>query len=117
MRVLDMTYKKTILIDLDGVLNNYTYFDENFIPPIKDGAKEFLKNIYNNDEYELILFTTRNLLLASKWLIENDIDKFFKDITNIKLPAYMYIDDRAIQFNGDYIKLFNDINNFKVYWR
>ena len=41
-----MTFKKTILIDLDGVLNTYTGpFDPNFIPPIKDGAREFLENL------------------------------------------------------------------------
>ncbi len=35
--------KKTILIDLDGVLNEYVgNFDKEFIPPIKQGAKEFL---------------------------------------------------------------------------
>ena len=34
---------KTILIDLDGVLNEYVgSFDKDFIPPIKHGAKVFL---------------------------------------------------------------------------
>ena len=38
-----MTKKKTILIDLDGVLNDYVgNYDKDFIPPIKAGAKEFL---------------------------------------------------------------------------
>ena len=38
--------KKTILIDLDGVLNTYTgNFDKDFIPPIKEGAFDFLKNL------------------------------------------------------------------------
>ena len=42
--------KKTILIDLDGVLNQYTgNFDKEFIPPIKEGAKEFLENL--SEEY------------------------------------------------------------------
>ena len=45
-------YKKTILIDLDGVLNTYTgHFDENYIPEIKEGAEEFLKEI--RKEYEI----------------------------------------------------------------
>ena len=39
---------KTILIDLDGVLNNYTKYEENFIPDIKDGAKNFWKNCLKN---------------------------------------------------------------------
>lgn len=35
--------KKTLLIDLDGVLNTYTGgFQPDFIPPIREGAKEFL---------------------------------------------------------------------------
>lgn len=38
--------KKTTLIDLDGVLNEYTgFFDEKFIPPIKVGAKVFFRKI------------------------------------------------------------------------
>ena len=37
--------KKTILIDLDGVLNDYVgNYDKDFIPPIKFGAKEFLRD-------------------------------------------------------------------------
>lgn len=43
-----------------------------------------------------ILFTTRNNLEATKWLIENKIDKYFKNVTNVKIPAYLYLDDRAI---------------------
>lgn len=36
-------YKPTILVDLDGVLNEYgkEKFDENYIPPIKKGQKNF----------------------------------------------------------------------------
>ena len=69
--------KKKILIDLDGVLNVYgkESFDENYIPEIKKGAKNFIKNL--NKFAELYLFTSRNLMLSTKWLIENKIDKYF----------------------------------------
>ena len=92
-----VNFKKKILIDLDGVLNQYgkEKFDENYIPPIKNGAKEFLEKLYN-EETELYLFTTRNLLLASKWLIENNLDKYLKDVTNVKIPAFLHIDDRCV---------------------
>jgi histidinol phosphatase-like enzyme len=41
--------KKTILVDLDGVLNTYNgEYDENSIPQMKDGAKEFLQNLSKN---------------------------------------------------------------------
>lgn len=36
--------RKLILIDLDGVLNTYTgAFKPDFIPPLKDGAENFIK--------------------------------------------------------------------------
>ena len=38
--------KKLISIDLDGVLNEYNgIFDKNIIPPIKKGAKDFIKEL------------------------------------------------------------------------
>lgn len=62
---MNKTFKRTILIDLDGVLNEYNgKFDENFIPLIKEGAKEFLESLSKNFEFKL--FTTRNKILASK---------------------------------------------------
>ena len=110
-------FKKKILIDLDGVLNEYGKepFDENFIPKIKEGAVEFIKEV--SEIGELYLFTTRNLLLSSKWLLENNLDKYFKDVTNIKIPSYLYIDDRCICFNGKYDQTLKEIKNFKVYWK
>ena len=109
-------YLKTLLIDLDGVLNNYEKYTDT-IPDIKEGAKEFLEKLYNRGEYELILFTTRNILQTVKWLIANKLDMYFKDVTNVKIPAYLHIDDRAIKFEGDYDKISDEINNFKAYWK
>ena len=110
-------FKKKILIDLDGVLNEYgkEKYDENYIPEIKIGAFDFLDKL--SKDAELYLFTSRNLLLASKWLIKNKLDNFFKDVTNIKLPSFLYIDDRTICFKGDYCKTLEEIKNFKVYWK
>ena len=78
-------------------------------------AQEDLETLSKNAE--LYLFTSRNLMLATKWLINNNLDKFFKDVTNIKLPSYLYIDDRTICFKGDYQKTLEEIENFKVYWK
>ena len=107
--------KKTIAIDLDGVLNNYTKFDKNNIPDMKEGADEFIKNL--SKDYDLILFTNRSAMLATKWLIQNSLDSYFKEVTNIKPIAIIYLDDRAINFNGDYDKALNEIRNFKVYYK
>ena len=109
-------YKKTILIDLDGVLNSYTGdFNKDLIPPIKRGAKNFLKKLAG--KFSIRIFTTRNKLLTAKWLIENDIDKYIEDITNTKDLAWLYIDDRCLTFNDDFSDLINRIDNFKPYYK
>ena len=108
--------KKTILIDLDGVLNTYTgNFDKDFIPPIREGAFEFLKKL--SEEYQIKLFTTRNKILASKWVLENKLECFIEDITNIKELGYLYIDDRCIQFDGSYSELSEKIKQFQVWYK
>ncbi len=111
-----MQKRKTIMIDLDRVLNTYEgKYDENKLPKIRLGAREFVEEL--NKDYDLILFTTRNNLKATKWLIENKMDKYFKNVTNVKIPAYIYLDDRAIKFSGDYQNTIKQIEDFKVYWK
>ena len=111
------TYAKRILIDLDGVLNDYGKqpYDDNVIPDVREGAEEFLQKLC--EVAELHLFTTRNKLLAVKWLIKNNLDKYFKNITDVKGKAFVYIDDRALCFDGDYDKMLDKVKNFKAYWK
>lgn len=110
-------FKKKILIDLDGVLNEYgkEKYDENHIPAIKKGAADFVKTL--SSFADLYLFTSRNLMLSAKWLIENKLDIYFKDVTNIKLPSFLYIDDRTICFKGNYTDTLKEVNDFEVYWK
>lgn len=111
-----VNFKKLLLIDLDGVINDYNgVFDKDNIPEIKEGAKEFLEKLF--EEYDIKIFTTRNRLLTSKWLVKNNLDSFVKDVTNVKEPAYLYIDDRCVCFDGDFEKAKKDIKNFAVYWK
>ena len=109
-------FKKTILIDLDGVLNEYKgNFDKNYIPTIKDGAKSFIKKLSEN--FDIKLFTTRNKILASKWLVENDLDSFITDVTDKKDLCWLFIDDRCINFDGNYENLYQQIENFKPWYK
>jgi len=111
-------FKKRIMIDLDGVLNEYNgKYNPNEIPEIKSGAREFIQKLFTENDYELVLFTTRTKELTVKWLIKNDIYRFFTEVTDKKLSAFIYLDDRAIQFNGDFAKTEEQIKNFKVYWK
>ena len=107
----------TILIDLDGVLNTYTGgYEENHIPPIKNGAKEFLEKIIKNN-IELKLFTTRKIELAEEWLKKYNIRHYFTDITNQKVPAWLIIDDRCLTFNGNYENILEQIRKFKPWYK
>lgn len=107
---------KTILIDLDGVLNKYNgKFDENIIPEIREGAHGFLKELCKN--YNIKIFTTRNKILTVKWLIENKLDPYIKDVTDIKEPAWLHIDDRCVNFNGNYSETTAQIDNFKTWYK
>ena len=109
-------FKKAIAIDLGGVLDEYMgKYDVNKIPDIRNGAKEFIIKL--SKDYKLILFTTRDSKLAKEWLIKNNIDKYFSDITNTKPLAYIYLDDRALKFDGNYDDTLNAIKNYKVYWK
>ena len=107
--------KQTIAIDLDGVINNYSYYTKE-IPEPKKGAKEFIKELYSLN-YNLILYTNRNPKIATEWLIKNKLDKYFTEVTNIKPMAYLYIDDRAVNFSGNYAETLKQIKNFKPYWQ
>ena len=110
------SFKKTILLDLDGVLNTYNgKYQKDYIPPIRKGAKDFIKNLYN--DFEIILFTTREKQIALDWIIENELTDYFCEITNVKKPAYLIIDDRCISFNGNYKDTLTKIKNFKVWYK
>lgn len=109
-------HNKTILIDLDGVLNVYTgNYQADYIPPMKEEANKLLKKL--SYKYDLKIFTTRNFELTKEWLINNDIYKYTSDITNKKIPAWLIIDDRCIKFSGDYEDLINKIENFKPWYK
>lgn len=109
-------FKKTLMIDLDGVLNQYTgNYDKNFIPPIREGAKEFLISLHDN--YDIKIFTTREKKLVQKWIKENELSKIVSGSTNIKEPAWLYIDDRAITFNGNYEETLNQIESFQAWFK
>lgn len=113
---MTLEFKKTILIDLDGVLNNYEgNYDKNYIPPIKDGALDFIKQL--SKDFKIVIFTSRNLFLTSKWLINNKLENYIENVTNVKEPSFLIIDDRCINFNGNFSDLIDNINNFQVWYK
>ena len=111
-------FRRNILIDLDGVLNCYCgEYDEEFIPEVREGAREFVERLYSLDRFNLVLFTTRNILKSAKWLVDNNLYSYFSNITNVKLPAFLCIDDRALTFRGNFNEIYEEIVTFRPYWK
>ena len=108
--------KKDICIDFDGVLNNYTGWQgEEHLASMREGCDVFLKELAN--DYRITIFTTRRIDLVEKWLINYNINEYVFNITDKKVPAYLYIDDRAICFRGNYTDIAEQIKSFQPYWK
>lgn len=111
---------KNIAVDFDGVLHSYHKGWENgkiYGHLIKDS--EFALRTLTNEGFKVYIFTSRiwnrddrerEKKRIVNWLAENGIYKgeHFHEITDVKIPAVAYIDDRGIRFTNwsDVIKYF-----------
>lgn len=107
--------KPTICLDFDGVLNNYDGWQgEKELFGARDGAKDFIKELSKN--YQVHILTTRMPIKVIRWLKKHGLDKYVTSVTNTKIGAVAYIDDRAICFNGNYDEVLNTLKDFKAHW-
>lgn len=104
--------KKTICVDFDGVLNEYNGYEEGDLGEPLSASKEFIKEL--RKKYKVVILTSRPKEQVIDWLNNNGFPSM--EVTNRKVPAVAYIDDRAIQFNGSYILTIYEALNFKPYW-
>lgn len=104
--------KKTICVDFDGALNEYDGYEEGDLGEPLTGSKEFIKEL--RKKYKVVILTSRPKEQVIDWLNNNGFPSM--KVTNRKVPAVAYIDDRAIQFNGNYKKVISQLKNFKPYW-
>jgi len=73
-----------------------------------------LKETFNIVVYSSRCKTKKGRNAIKTWLKINKIDI---KVANSKPPAYLYIDDRAVCFNGNWDELLVNINNFSHYIR
>lgn len=109
--------KKTVVFDFDGVIHSYTsgWKGIAIIPdtPV-NGIKEAIQDI-REAGYEVVIVSTRcktneGMKAINKYLLDNGI--FVDRICKEKPPALVYIDDRAICFDGNSANLLDKINGF-----
>jgi histidinol phosphatase-like enzyme len=99
-------FVRTLAIDLDGTLHDYTGWNDGHMNGPKEGAVEAWHKLQKAG-YRLVIFTCRqDLDTVHAWMQEHfGCDA---EITNMKPIAHCYIDDRSIRFTNweDIIKYF-----------
>ena len=55
---------------------------------------------FKSRDYRLVVFSTRPKEVIADWLKNYDLADYFEDITDIKIPAKIYIDDRGYKFEN-----------------
>lgn len=101
---------KLIAIDFDGVLHSYTSkwkgLDK-FDDPV-EGAVPWLKSLIHDDRFTATIFSTRcgqpggtkNLILWFMAVGLTDEEVRTLHFSATKPPAFVFIDDRALKFDG-----------------
>lgn len=106
-----------VCVDLDGVLNEYRGWHgyvEDY--PVAEGAHAFMLVLYAQFKTVIVFTATTPLSVAVEWLQKNSLDTFVDYITNWKVPASGYIDDRAVCHRGDFFNTLAEVQNFKPHW-
>jgi hypothetical protein len=105
-----------VCVDLDGVLNLFDGWRgaDHFHDP-RPGAQEFLGGLRERG-YRVVVFTVRWKEHVEAWLGRHHLDALVDEVTNVKPPAHVYIDDRAICFRGDFQSTLDQIAGFRAHW-
>lgn len=104
-------------VDLDGVLNKpqkWNGYVQHF--PVAEGADVFLAKLRSKFNTIVVFTATMPLEFAEEWMRKVDLDRYVDYISNHKVPATVYIDDRAVTHRGDFEETLEHALNFKVHW-
>lgn len=113
-------HQKTIAFDFDGVLASYKSGQYPEIGEPIEGMKDLIDNL-KADGWKVVVFTCRQSNEIEPWLLQHgfDIDEINQNSGapphSNKIPADIYVDDRAIAFKGDAKSLAQQIADFKVW--
>lgn len=101
--------QRTLAIDFDGVIHKYSrgWQDGSCYDEPVEGVKEALEKLHKAG-FRLVCLTTRHPGLVWKWLTDYQYDVWFDEVTDKKVGAIAYIDDRAVRFTNwpDITKMF-----------
>ena len=104
--------RRTIAIDFDGVIHRYSrgWQDGSIYDEPVEGAREALARLHR--QFRVVILTTRvnpdmrdpapQRAAMRRWLQHHGFreGEHYDAITHVKVPALVYIDDRALHFTG-----------------
>lgn len=108
-----MTDKPLVCVDFDGVLNTYEGWkgpDYLYFP--RPGVRGFIHRLQEN--YTVAIFSTRPEDNLREWFEYHHVP--YDKIVTKKVPALVYIDDRALRFDGNYDKVLYELERFQTHW-
>lgn len=89
-----------IAVDLDGTLaHDLEPFDHAKVGPPRPGAQEFVRQLRKLAKQVVIVTARENLAPVKAWVKANGI--LVDGVTNQKMPAILYIDNRGLRAEGD----------------
>lgn len=112
--------KPTVVFDFDGVIHSYnsdwkgpTVIPDEPVPGIEDSLKDIHSAGYKIAVVSTRCITQEGMKAVNDWLLNHGLLKYIDLICKEKPPAIVYIDDRAICFDGHPETLLNKIKQFK----
>ncbi len=109
--------KRTICLDFDGVIHSYRsgWCGATVIPdPPIHGSREAISTL--RTQYRVVVLSSRchteeGRKAVRDWLQEHRIE--VDEVCEHKPPAHIYVDDRAIRFQGEWDNLLDQVREFR----
>ena len=111
-----------VCFDFDGVIHSYTsgFLGDDVIPdPPVPGIREAIDRL-RAAGYEVVVLSSRSANRYGRAAMQDWLDRYGIVVDGIyshKPPARCYVDDRAVRFDGDASKLFDEIDHFEPWWK
>lgn len=107
---------KIIALDFDGTIADYDgWKGVHHKGLLLEGGRKFLEELRALG-FVLVIVTARPTDGIQEWLEENKIDHLIESITNLKIAAYCYIDDRALSFNNNFNETLEQVKTFSPWY-
>lgn len=105
---------RTIALDFDGVLHRYQGCRDGYLDGPILGARRAVERLMSK-AVTVVVFTTRDKEVVRTWLHTHSFPPL--EVTNIKRPFWLMVDDRAMPFDGVWgDDMVHKITSFQPYW-